>query len=685
MIRCTAKNLRFPLVLLALLVALPTGDLQAKVVRVLVDRREDVLGGMAWGDAGAYEKLVGRIFFAFDPENPSNRQVVDLKWAPRNGDGMVEAWAEFMVLQPKDPKRRRGVAWLEVSNRGRKASLRYFNGASGRGWDPSSEEDYGDGLLLEAGLTIIWVGWQWDVPEDAGLLRLHVPVARLPGGSIQGLVRADWTVDEDIEVLELGHRGHRAYQPVSEGDDGPVLTVRDGRLASREVIDRDTWRFGGPGGGEGEGPITGIRLEGGFRAGHIYELVYPAQDPRVVGLGLAAIRDVISYAKYELESVFPVRQGVAFGVSQTGRFLRHFLYQGFNTDEGGRKAFDGMLIHTAGAGRGSFNHRFGQPSRDGHRYSAFFFPTDLFPFTSRTQVDPVTGVEDGLFARQRAEHLPRVMYTNTGYEYWGRGASLIHTSVDGNQDVEPMDNERIYHLAGGQHFVGAFPPPAGSLMDQEAIPAYRGNPLNFLPTLRALALRLLEWVEDGTLPPASAFPSLADGTLVPSSALAFPRLSGVDAPTVIHEAYRADYGPRWLSEGVVDRQPPELGPAFPSQVPQVDGLGNEMGGVRGVELRVPLATYAPWNLRKGFSASPEELTDFLGTFIPFSRTEEERAARGDPRPSVEVLYGTREAYLERVRAATRSLVREGFLLPGDAARVVEEAEAHWDWVMGLVD
>jgi hypothetical protein len=681
----TLKIRSFLLPLLVLLFWVPPADLDAKVVRVVVDRREDVLGGRPWGDAGPYEKLVGRIFFAFDPENPANSRVVDLRWAPRNGDGMVEAWAEFYVLQPKDPVKRRGVAWLEVSNRGGKASLRYFNGASGRGWDPTSEEDYGDGLLLEAGLTMIWVGWQWDVPESEGLLRLHVPVARLPGGSIQGLVRADWTVDEDADVLELGHRGHRAYQPVPEDHAGDILTVRDGRMAPREGIDRDAWRFVGPEEGEGGGQITGIRLEGGFRAGQIYELVYLAQDPRVVGLGLAAVRDVISYAKYELESVFPVSQGVAFGVSQTGRFLRHFLYQGFNTDEGGRKAFDGMLIHTAGAGRGSFNHRFGQPSRDGHRYSSFFFPTDLFPFTSRNQVDPVTGLEDGLFARQRADHLPRVIYTNTGYEYWGRTASLIHTSVDGNQDLEPMENERIYHLAGGQHFVGAFPPPEGSLMDQETLPAFRGNPLNFLPTLRALALRLVAWVEEGTLPPENAFPCLAEGTLIPPSALAFPRLPGVEIPGVIHEAYRADYGPRWLSEGVVDRQPPELGPPFSSQVSQVDGFGNEMAGVRGVELRVPLATYTPWNLRKGFTGSPEELTDFLGTFIPLSRTEEERVARADPRPSIEVLYGTREAYLERVRAATRSLVREGFLLPHDAAGVVEEAGAHWDWVMGVFD
>jgi len=666
---------------LVVMILLPWSPLQGKVVRVVVDRREDVLGGRVWGEAGVYEKLVGRIFFAFDPGSPANARVVDLAWAPQNGDGMVEAWADFMVLQPKDPGARRGTAWLEVSNRGGKASLRYFDIATVGSLDPAEEADFGDGLLLRAGLTIIWVGWQWDVPDGEDLLRLHVPVARLPGGPIQGLVRADWTVDEDVDVLELGHRGHRAYLPISPRGDGEFLTVREGRLGERQVIDRDRWHFVGPGLENPEDREYGIQLDGGFEAGHIYELVYLSQDPRVVGLGLAAVRDVISYAKYELDSLFPVTRGVAFGVSQTGRFLRHFLYQGFNVDEGGRKAFDGMLIHTAGAGRGSFNHRFAQPSRDGHRYSAFFYPTDLFPFTSRTQTDPVTGVQDGLFAGQSPENLPRVFYTNTGYEYWGRAASLIHTSVDGTQDVEPMGNERIYHLAGGQHYVGPFP-PTGPIMDEETLPVYRGNPLDFLFTLRSLAFRLMAWVEDGTEPPPSRFPHLSAGTLVPLQGLAFPPLPGVETPSVIHEAYRADYGPNWREEGIASRQPPELGPAFPSLVSQVDGLGNEMAGVRGVELRVPVATYTPWSLRWGFSSAEGELVDFLGTFIPLSRTEEERRARGDPRPSIEALYGNREAYLEHVRAATRALVRDGLLLPEDAPRAVEAAEAKWDWVMG---
>jgi hypothetical protein len=491
-------------------------------------------------------------------------------------------------------------------------------------------------------------------------------------------VRADWTVDEDTEVLDLGHRGQRAYSPISVDDPQQVLTVRSGRLAPREVIPRQSWWLLPARDGRGEeepgSRLTRIALEGGFRAGYIYELVYRSQDPRVVGLGLAAIRDVLSYAKYELDSLFPVNRGVAFGVSQTGRFLRHFLYQGFNTDEGGRKVFDGMLIHTAGAGRGSFNHRFGQPSRDAHEYSSFFFPTDLFPFTSRTQRDPVSGREDGLFAAQRPEHLPLVFYTNTGYEYWGRAASLIHTSVDGTQDIVPMQNERVYHLASAQHSGWNLPPEEGALMGEGGIPVYRGNGLNISFPLRSLALRLVAWVEEGLDPPANAFPRIGDGTLVPPTGLAFPAIPGVSAPKVIYEAFRLDFGPRWWTEGIVDREPPDLGPAFPSLVSQVDGLGNEVAGVRGWEIRAPLGTYAPWNLRWGYAGGTDDLTDSRGTFIPLSRTEEDRASLGDPRPSVEAIYPS--------KAATRELVTDGFLLPEDAGAVVEMAERRWDWLLG---
>ena len=273
-----------------------------------------------------------------------------------------------------------GTALLEVSNRGGKASLRYFNAASPG--DVSEEAALGDGFLMRRGLTVIWVGWQFDIPEDPSRLRLHVPV--IPG--VEGWVRSDWTVDKDRESLELGHRGHAPYDVVDPGGDAHVLTERDGRLAPRRVVLREQWRF--VRGGEA------IQREGGFPAGRIYELVYRATDPAVVGLGLAAIRDTMAFARHDKLCPFAVQRGFALGISQTGRFLRQFLYQGFNTDERRRKVFEGLLVNTAGAGRGSFNHRFGQPSRDAHRYSAFFYPTDLFPFSGRTQRDPLGGRRD---------------------------------------------------------------------------------------------------------------------------------------------------------------------------------------------------------------------------------------------------------------------------------------------------
>lgn len=651
------------------------------VVRVEIERREELLGGREFGSAGAYEKLVGRIFFAFDPANPANAAIVDLTLAPLNAEGRVEAWADFMVLQPVDPARRSGVAWLEVSNRGGKASLRYFNRAERGASDPTVPGDFGDGLLMRQGLTIIWVGWQWDLPDDPRLLRLHGPIVRNPDGSpIQGWVRSDWTIDEPASTLALGHRNHRAYPPVDPEASVHTLTVRDGRDAERTTVPRDRWRFLTSGDFEAGGRPDRITLDGGFEPGRIYELVYRATEPRITGLGFAVVRDIMAYSKYDLRSEFPTTEGIAFGVSQTGRFLRHFLYDGMNVDEGGRRVFDGMLIHTAGAGRGSFNHRFGQASRDAHRYSAFFFPTDLFPFTSRSQHDPVTGWEGGLLDRLEPGMRPRIMVTNTGYEYWGRAAALIHTSIDGLTDQEPAEEERLYHLAGGQHYVGPFPPTEGSAIPDSD--GWRGNPVDFLFTLRALAVDLVEWVTEGTEPPRSTVPSVADGSLVAPAGVAFPPLTGIRPPEMAHQAYRAEYGPRFENEGIVDFQPPRLGLAFPSLVPQVDGFGNELGGIRGVELRVPVATYTPWLLRRGMAGGNGEMADFVGGFHPLPVTAARAQAAGDVRPSLERLYGSREAFRYRVEAAVADLVREGFLLEEDSEAATRRALTVWDWVTG---
>ena len=660
--------------------ALPS-PADARVLRVEVDRRVEVLGGRAFGDRGAYELIQGRIYFAFDPGAAANARIVDLQRAPRDSAGRVRAWANFTALQPVDPAKRRGLALVEVSNRGGKFTLPYFNGATA-GLDPSAPAAFGDGLLMEKGLTVLWVGWQWDVPRGEDRLRLRVPTARRADGSpIYGRVRSDWVPDDSTDVLPLGHRDHYTYRAADFDHPDNVLTVRPDRGAERRVLPRDRWSFARR---DSTGALvpdsTHVHLEGGFAPGKIYEAVYRARDPRVVGLGLAALRDVVSYAKYDPGAVFPVERGLAVGVSQTGRLLRHFLYQGFNTDEQGRQAYDGMLAITAGAGRGSFNHRFAQPSRDAHRFSAFAYPTDIFPFTSRTQFDSLRWRADGLLARQRPAHRPRTMYVNTGYEYWGRAASLLHTTPDGTEDVAPLPNERIYHVAGAQHFPWQFPPPEENQL-REGPDLYRGNPLDHSVVYRALLVRLVEWVDDGTAPPPSRYPRRDAGTLVSIDRLDFPDLPGVATPDVIHEAYRADYGARFRTDGVVTRQPPRLGPAYPSLVSQVDSLGNERAGLHTVETRVPLATYMPWNLRTGAARNADELTDFYGSVVPLPATPAEKRATGDPRPAATTLYSDEAAYMTQVRRAADAMIDEGVLLPADRARVVERAAAIWDWVV----
>ncbi len=662
----TGRCVRTALVGLALLSATHAAPATASVSRVVVQSREDVLGGRPFGAAGSYEKLAGVVELALDPANAANAAIVDLAGAPKDASGRVTASANFMVLRPKSMPRERAVALLEVSNRGGKAALPYFARAVWRA-DPASEAELGDALPLRLGLTLIWVGWQFDVPRRDGVLRLDAPVAADGGRPIEGLVRSDWTVDERTVSLQLGHRGHRPYPVADPEHRDNVLTERDGRLAPRRVVPRDQWRFV-----DGD---TRIARAGGFEPGKIYELVYRARDPVVVGIGLAAVRDVMSYAKYDESSLFPVRRGIGLGISQTGRFLRHFVYQGFNTDEARRAVFDGLFVHTAGAGRGSFNHRFAQPSRDAHRFSAFFYPTDLFPFAGRSQRDPETSVTDGLFAHEA--HLPKIFFTNTGYEYWGRAAALLHVTPTADADLEPSANERIYHLAGAQHFV--VDPPAMSDRSS-SVASYRGSPLDFHPALRSLLTRLVDWVRDGREPPPSAYPRLADGTLVTVDRVRAPLIPGVSWPRVAQEAYRVDYGPRW-SEGIITLEPPRLGKPFPVRVPQVDADGNELAGIRSLELLAPLATYTPWSLR-GSAANPGELVDFYGTFIPFARDAAERERWRDPRVSVAERYGDHPRYIELVRRHADTLLRAGLLLDEDVPRVVEQAERGWVRLMG---
>ena len=653
-----------------LLCATPAG---ADVVRIEVKSRADVLAGQPFASRGPYEKLAGTIHFAVDPRNPANRIITDIDKAPRNAAGLVEFRSDFYLIKPKDPALGNGTLLYEVSNRGGKGMLGFFNFASGS-LNPATAAEFGDGFLLEQGFTLLWVGWQFDPPTREGLVRVFAPIAReADGRSLQGLVRSDFVVIETSKQASLADRDHQAYATVDRDDPAAVLTVRDSVEGERRTIPRAEWEFSEDG--------RSVRMAAGFQPKKIYEVVYTAQDPPVVGVGPAAVRDTVSRFKYGAvgELGIPagtIKRAIAFGISQSGRFLRTFLYYGFNEDEAHRKVFDGVMPHVAGAGRGSFNHRFAQPSRDGHPYINFFYPTDIFPFTDEPQRDPQSGLTDGLLTHAlKPEHRPKLFYTNSSYEYWGRAASLIHTTPDGAQDVVPPSDTRIYLLAAGQHGVAPFPPA-------RTIGQNLNNPLDYRWVMRSLLVAMNRWITDGTPPPDSRYPRIADGTLVPPDKLAFPKLPGVKVPTVPHRAYRADYGSDFDRRGIVSQEPPKIGAAFPILVPQVDADGNELAGVRVPELAVPVATYTGWNLFNERSGPADVVSSMQGSFLPFAATQSDRERSGDPRRSVEERYSGRGPFLTRVGQSATELAELGYLLKADLSRIVEQAGTRWELVAG---
>ena len=365
-----------------------------------------------------------------------------------------------------------------------------------------------------------------------------------------------------------------------------------------------------------------------------------------------------------------IQRAIAFGVSQSGRFLRTYLYYGFNEDERNRKVFDGVMAHVAGGGRGSFNLRFSQPSRDGHPFLNKFYPTDIFPFTDTAQTDPQTGDKDGLLLRVKPEFTPKIFYTNSSYEYWGRAASLIHTAIDGRSDAPLTDSSRIYMFAGGQHGPAAFPP-------RPSIGQQPNNPNDYRWSMRALLVAMNGWIKDGVAPPASRHPRIADKTLVQIDAMSFPSLAGVGTPTEAHKAYRVFYGLDFATKGIISVDPPETNSAFPILVPQVDNDGNELAGVKMPEISVPLATYTGWNLFNAEAGPTSLLSSMQGSYIALPRTRADRERAKDPRMSIEERYQSRERYLALVTSAAQELVKQRYLLDDDIDDIVKRADEHW--------
>jgi hypothetical protein len=653
---------------LAVALVMFSASAEAELVRLRIERRETVLGGRAFGLAGPYEKLVGTAEFALDPAVPQNQIVVDLPLAPRNARGRVEFTADFYLLKPVDPSKGNGRLFYEVGNRGGKAMLTTFQKATGTA-DPATDAEFGDGSLMRQGFTLLWMGWQWDVPD--GRMRMDMPVATAEGNPITGLVRGNFILNRRSDTASVADRNHKAYAVLkpSAGDD--QMTVRSNRTERPTIIPRFRWKWV---------DAQTVTLEGGFEPGKIYDVVYRARDPKVVGVGLAGTRDIVSFFKYEKGEANPIpniRQTLAWGVSQSGRFLRHFLYQGFNEDERGRQVFDGVIDQVGGAGRGSFNHRFAQASRDALEHFNILFPVDLFPFTDSPSTDPETRITDSLLGRaEKTRTTPKLFHILTNSEYFNRNGSLIHTDPGGAKDAELPSTTRIYLMSSAPHGPGPFPPTSNAQGDLLGLAAL--NPLDYRPVVRALFAALDRWVVDGTEPPPSRYPRIADGTLVPRAAGGWPSIPGFTFPPPQIVAYRLDFGPNW-PKGIVDFEPPKIGKPYVVRVPAVDADGNDRAGVRLPDIAVPLATHAGWNFRHPSIGAPEHLAGEIGSYIPFRRTRAERQRAGDPRRSIEERYANNEAYLQQITAASLALMESGFLLSQDLAGIRERAAAHWDF------
>ena len=446
------------------------------------------------------------------------------------------------------------------------------------------------------------------------------------------------------------------------------------------MIPRSQWSFAREVNSAANGALVpdrrSIHFPAGFQPGKIYELVYVARDPRVAGLGFAAVRDVVAYLKHAPDAVARVQRALGVGISQSGRFLRHFLYEGFNADEQGRAVFDGLIPHVAGGGRGYFNHRFAQPSRDAQPMNAILYATDLFPFTDLAQRDPVGGRRRGLLAAAlRDQVVPKIFHTNTSYEYWSRAASLIHTTPDGKADAPLPDEVRVYFFPGLQHFTGPFPPARGRGGDRASV--HPQSPLPVAWFWRALITACDAWVKNDTPPPPSRYPRIADRTLVSLGALAFPKIPGARPPADVHPRLPGGLRPplRWRGDHLPPAAPGRA--AVPALVPQVDADGNDLAGVRLPQLAAPLATYTGWNFRDPSIGAPWARISFLGSHFPLPPTASARAS-GDPRRSIAERYPDRDRYLRAFREQAEQLARDRYLLPEDLPALIEQARSDWD-------
>ena len=680
----------------------------AKITRIEITKTEPAFSGQGFGAIGAYQRLIGKAHGEVDPANPQNAVIQDIQLAPKNARGMVEYTTDIEILKPADMAKGNRVLLFDVANRGNKLAVRNFNaGLAPVPAELNALKSAGDGYLMNEGYTVVWFGWQADVAAGADRITLQVPVAKNADGTpVTGMLRTELTTNAPTTTLNLSSGWFTAlitqsYPTVSTDNrtalaDGfvPTLTVRAKEQDPRVPIANTEWSFGScPDGQPATVNDKQICYPAKFQPGRFYELIYRAKDPTVMGLGFAATRDLAAYLKTQDKddagTANPVYRAdnrtIIVGTSQSGRMIRQFLHLGFNQAESGAaKVYDGAYPHIGG-GLMPLNLRFAQPGRAWGGQVDHLYPAYDFPFTYAKQTDPLTGRSQGVLDRCAASNTcPRVFHVATALEVWEGRQSLGLTDPLGTKDVPDPDNVRTYIMASTQHAPATVPlpkqAPFGNCQQQS-------NPNPQTWTMRALLSNFVAWVRDDAAPPASAVPRIADGTLVAPDQVRFPTIPANAYGDVKRPAARflavnnplhvLDYGPQYKAAdtgGVITVEPPRVGTAsYGVLVPQVDADGNDLGGIRSVHQQAPIGTYTGWNLGRA-DRFEDGFCSLQGSFVPFATTKSERQANGDPRPSLEERYPTKEAYVAAVKKAAEALVAQRFLLKPDAELLVAEAE-----------
>jgi hypothetical protein len=628
------------------------------------ERLSRVFDGTSFSGIGQYECLSGTVHGQLDPAHPLNTVIVNLDKAPRNANGLVSYRSDFALMKPIDPRRGNGWLLYDVPNRGNKVALTRLNrGADGN--RPTTAAHAGDGFLMRHGFSVLWSAWQTGVPSGGDRLDAVFPIAIGPDGPITGTSREEFIAEgfgpgEAFikEISDTVFVGTLSYPAADLSPAKASLTVRQREKEQRTTPEGLSWRYL-------DARHVEITRAPGYDRAAIYEFIYPARDPAVMGIGFAAIRDLVAFLRHDRSADNPLRESVrhtlGFGISQSGRVLRDLVHLGFNQDLNGSRVFDAIFPVVSGSRRTFINFAFAQPGRYSRQHEDHAFLDDQFPFSYPTLADPIGGKTDGIMRRAGETGVRlKIMHLDADSDMWAARASLVATDTTGG-DVAMPDDVRLYLASSTQH---AMHKPAAKQVTQ--LP---GNPLGYSFWMRALLIALTEWVEKGTLPPASRFPSRSDGTLVTreEAERCFPRIQGVDFPDVLNELHLRDHSV----------EPPVDGPEYPVFVSAVDEDGNSRGGLRHPLLTVPRGTHTGWAVR-GPGYAPGDLFTVQGSFLPFAATEAERARSGDPRRSLAERYGSHAVWAGKVIAATEQLVTDRLLLREDADRLIAAARESED-------